>query len=117
MTINTILTIVIIVSALLLFGAGLYFYLRNKTLAEIRAEVYKKFKEAKDDETLATGKQKMKWVLQQARMLLPNWAQVLITDGLLEKVVQGWFDAVEDLLDDGELNGTVNNKEEDNDNE
>ena len=46
----------------------------------------------------------MKWVLSQARLLLPAWAQVFITDAFLEKVVQGWFNAIKDLLDDGKLN-------------
>ena len=107
MTINTIVTIVLIVSALLVLAGGLYFYLRNKKLEEIRKDVHKEFLKAKRNKKLATGKQKMKWVLSQARMLLPKWAQILITDALLEKVVQGWFDAVEDLLDDGKLNGTT----------
>ena len=46
----------------------------------------------------------MKWVLSQARMLLPKWAQVLITEEFLEKVIEGWFQAVKDLLDDGKYN-------------
>lgn len=104
MTINTILTIVIIVMALAVIAAGIYFYVRDKSLENIRADVYQKFLEAEHKETLTTGKQKMKWVLSQARSLLPNWAQVLITDALLEKVVEGWFQAVKDLLDDGKLN-------------
>lgn len=97
-------TIVLIVIALAVIGAGIYFYVRDKTLDEIRADVYKKFLEAEHDETLTTGKKKMTWVLIQARMLLPNWAQVFITDAFLEKVVEGWFQAVKDLLDDGKLN-------------
>ena len=104
MTINTIVTILLIVTALVVICAGIYFYVRDKKLSEIRADVYQKFLEAEHDEKLATGKQKMKWVLSQARMLLPNWAQVLITDTLLEKVVEGWFRAIKDLLDDGKLN-------------
>lgn len=117
MTINTIVTIVIIIIALAVIAAGIYFYVRGKTLAEIREDVYEKFQEAENDERLTTGKKRMKWVLQQARMLLPNWAQVLITDAFLEKVVQGWFDAVKDVLDDGELNGTAKEKDKTEENE
>lgn len=104
MTINTIVTIVLIVIALAVLTGGIYFYVRDKSLSEIRAEVYQKFLEAEHDEKLTSGKQKMKWVLSQARMLLPNWAQMLITDAFLEKVVEGWFQAVKDLLDDGKIN-------------
>lgn len=104
MTINTIAAIVLIVIALAVIGAGIYFYVRDKTLAEIREDVYQKFLEAEHNKRLTSGKLKMKWVLQQARGLLPAWAQLFITDACLEKVVEGWFKAVKDLLDDGKLN-------------
>lgn len=105
MTINSIAAIIIIVFALAIIGVGIYFYVRDKSLNEIRADVYQKFLEAEHNPRFSEApKQRMKWVLQQARMLLPTCAQVLITDALLEKVVQGWFDAVKDLLDDGKMN-------------
>lgn len=104
---NTIVTIVLIVIALAVIGAGIYFYVRDKTLDKIRADVYQKFLEAEHNQKLTTGKKKMTWVLSQARMLLPNWAQVFITDSLLEKVVEGWFRAIKDLLDDGKINKSV----------
>ena len=112
---NTIVTIALIVIALVVICAGIYLYVRDKTLDEIRADVYQKFLEAEHNKKLTTGKKKMTWVLSQARMLLPNWAQVFITDALLENVVQAWFDAVKDLLDDGKVNGSV--KETDNENQ
>lgn len=105
MIINTILTIVLIVATLLILGAGLYFYIRDKTLSDIRADVYQLFLKAEHNPEFAeSGKQKMKWVLSQARMLLPSWLQVLITDAFMEKVIEGWFRAVKDLLDDGKMN-------------
>lgn len=107
MTINTIVTIVLILIALAIIGAGFYFYLRDKTLSEIRADVYQLFLKAEHNPNFVNaGKQKMKWVLSHARMLLPDWLEIFITDAFLEKVVQGWFDAVKDLLDDGKLNGS-----------
>ena len=105
MIINTILTIVLIVATLLILGARLYFYIRDKTLSDIRADVYQLFLKAEHNPEFAeSGKQKMKWVLSQARMLLPSWLQVFITDTFLEKVIEGWFRAVKDLLDDGKMN-------------
>lgn len=105
MTINTIAAIIIIVFALAIIGVGIYFYVRDKTLNEIRTDVYQLFLKAEHNpEFTEKGKQKMKWVLQQARSLLPGWLQFLITDECLEKIVQGWFDAVKDLLDDGKIN-------------
>lgn len=113
MTINTIVTIVLIVIALAVIGTVTYFYVRDKTLEDIRADVYQLFLEAEHTyRHTESGKQKMSYVIQRARSLLPNWAQFFITEALLEKVVQMWFDAVKDLLDDGKLNRSGPEEEE-----
>jgi len=105
MAINTILTIVVIVATLVLVGICAYLYVRDKTLNEIRVDVYQLFLKVEHNPAFEkTGKQKMKWVLFKARGLLPNWMQSLISDAFLEKVVQAWFDAIKDLLDDGKMN-------------
>lgn len=105
MTINTIFTIAFIVITFVIMGFGIYFYLRDKTLNEVRADVYQLFLAAEHNpEFSEMPKQRMKWVLSRARLLLPAWLQVLITDAFLEKVVEGWFRAIKDLLDDGKLN-------------
>ncbi len=105
MTIETIVTILIIVFAVVIIGGGIFLYLRDKTLNDIRADVYQLFLRAEHNPKFTeSGKQKMKWVLSQARSLLPKWAQVLITDTFLEKIVEGWFKAIKDLLDDGKMN-------------
>lgn len=108
MTINTILAILLIVFLVAVIGGGIYFYLRDKTLNDIRTDVYQLFLKAEHNPGFTKqGKQKMKWVLSQARMLLPKWAQVLISDTFLENVVEAWFQAVKDLLDDGKYNKSV----------
>lgn len=108
MTINTILAILLIVFLLVVIGGGIYFYFRDKTLNDIRADVYQLFLKAEHNPNFTkAGKQKMKWVLSQARMLLPKWAQVLISDAFLENIVETWFQAVKDLLDDGKYNRSV----------
>lgn len=113
MTINTIVTIVLIVIALVAVGAVVYLYIRDKTLEDIRSDVYQLFLEAEHTyQHTESGKQKMSYVIQRARSLLPNWAQFFITEALLEKVVQMWFDAVKDLLDDGKLNRSGAEEEE-----
>lgn len=113
MTINTIMMIIFIIATVAIILGGIYFYMRDKTLNEIRADVYQKFLEAEHNPNFAKkGKQKMKWVLSQARMLLPKWVQPFITDAFLEKVIEGWFKAVKDLLDDGKMNGSTKQTEE-----
>ncbi len=105
MTINTILIILVIALAVVGAGVCLYLYLRGRSLEDIRADVYQLFLKAEHTylET-GSGKQKMKYVIQRARGLLPRWARAIITEHMLETVVEGWFRAVKDLLDDGKLN-------------
>lgn len=112
MSIQTIIMIAVIVGALAAAAALVYLYIRNWTLEEIRLDVYKLFLQAEHTylETGA-GKQKMKWVISRARSLLPSWLRVILTDDLLEKFVQKWFDAVKDLLDDGKYNQSIQEKE------
>ena len=52
------------------------------------------------------GKQKLKWVVSQARELLPKWMQVFVTEEMMMKVIDEWFKGVKDLLDDGKVNGS-----------
>ena len=49
----------------------------------------------------------MKYVVQRARSMLPSWLQMFITDDLLYEVLEIWFRAVKDLLDDGKYNKTI----------
>ena len=108
MTMEIILTIVVIAVALLFAGATAYLYFKEKTLNDIRADVYQLFLKAEHTYLESgTGKQKMDYVIQRARSLLPTWAQLFITEDVLRNVVQIWFDAVKDLLDDGKMNRSV----------
>lgn len=107
MVTNVVLIAVIVIGVAIL-GAAIYAYVRDKSLDEIRADVYQLFLEAEHRYTESgEGKQKMKWVVSKARMLLPGWAQTLITEDFLCKVLESWFRAVKDLLDDGKYNGSV----------
>ena len=54
------------------------------------------------------GEQKLKWVVQQARGLLPKWLQVIMSEEVLLKIIDWWFKEVKDLLDDGKVNGSQN---------
>lgn len=108
MTINTIITILVIAVALVIAGIITYLYLKERTLNDIRADVYQLFLKAEHRYTeTAQGKQKFEYVIRNARSLLPAWAQYIVTEALLRKVVQLWFNAVKDLLDDGKYNDSV----------
>ena len=109
MNMTVIVTFLVIAFFIAAIGTIVYLYVRDHTLEDIRADVYQLFLQAEHTfiESKA-GKQKMKFVIQQARGLLPTWAQTFITDELLKNVIQAWFDAVKDLLDDGKYNGSTN---------
>lgn len=80
-------------------------YLKNRSIEDIRADVYQLILKAEHIyEESGSGKQKMKWVVSQARKLLPQWAQALISEETLMNIIQIWFDGVKDLLDDEKMN-------------
>lgn len=82
-------------------------YFKTKTLDEIRKDVYKLFLKAEHNfKESHAGKQKMKWVINKARGLLPVWMQMIVTNEMFEHTIQYWFDGIKDLLDDGKMNNT-----------
>lgn len=82
-------------------------YMKAKGLDGIRADVYQLILKAEHIyKESGQGKQKLKWVVSQARMLLPKWLQVIITEDTLIKIVDKWFAGVKDLLDDGKINNS-----------
>ena len=98
-----IIFVLIIVALTIIMMAVTYF--KGRYLEEIRNDVYQLILKAEHMyEESGSGKQKMKWVVSQARKLLPKWAQVLISEDTLMKIIQAWFDGVKDLLDDGKMN-------------
>lgn len=112
MSIDTIIIVVLAFMAVIGVGVCTYVYLRDRSLENIRADVYKLFLKA-ENKYLETGagRQKMKYVVSQASNLLPPLVQMFITDEMLEIVIQKWFDAVKDLLDDGRINKSTEGNE------
>lgn len=82
-------------------------YPKEKGLDGIRTDVYQLILKAEHifNES-GQGKQKLKWVVQQARGLLPKWLQFFITEEALLKIIDNWFAGVKDLLDDGKVNNS-----------
>lgn len=97
----------VIAIILVLAIAMLVNYLKNENLSNIRTDVYQLILKAEHsfNESKA-GQQKLKWVVQQARGLLPKWVQMLMSEEALMKLVDTWFRGVKDLLDDGKMNGS-----------
>lgn len=107
MSTSTIMVIILAVLTALVAGVSLWVYIRDKTIDEIRVNVYQLFLKAEHAyKESGAGKQKMRYVVSQARKLLPSWLQYFITDEFLESIVEQWFRAIKDLLDDGKMNGS-----------
>lgn len=88
-------------------------YLKQKGLDGIRTDVYQLILVAEYTyKESGQGRQKLKWVVSQARRLLPNWLQLFITEDTLEKIIDMWFAGIKDLLDDGKVNGTDRTEQE-----
>lgn len=84
-----------------------YQYTKMKGLDGIRGDVYQLILKAEHVYNASgQGKQKLKWVVSQARGLLPKWMQVFVTEEMMMKVIDEWFKGVKDLLDDGKVNGS-----------
>lgn len=100
--------LVLAVIVLLVVTAVIAFqYFKQKGLEGIRVRVYQLILHAEHMyKESGEGKQKLKWVVSQARMLLPKWLQIFITETALEKIIDMWFRGVKDLLDDGKVNNS-----------
>ena len=81
-------------------------YVRHMGLEAIRERVYAAFIEAEHEFQQGENEEKFEYVIDIARSASPVPFNLLITENLLRKVVQAWFDLVKDLLDDGKFNGT-----------
>ena len=76
-------------------------------MEKVRAYVYHLFVEAEHEFQYGENEQKFEYVIQLARSAIPSPFNMVITESLLRKTVQIWFDLCKDLLDDGRFNGTV----------
>ena len=80
-------------------------------LKKIQLYAYRWFEEAEYKFNHGDNTQKFDYVIQLARSSIPSPFNTFITEKLLRKVIQIWFNLCKDLLDDGKLNNTVNKKE------
>ena len=103
--------VLILVIALLVIVTAVvvYQYAKEKGLESIRKDVNALILVSEHDiRGTKQGQQRLKWVVQQARGLLPKWLQTLLSEDALMKIIDWWFKEVKDLLDDGKVNGSQN---------
>lgn len=80
-------------------------------LEKIRSYVYKLFVMAEHAYKHGENEEKFEYVVCLARSAIPPPFDLFITESLLRRVVQAWFDICKDLLDDGKFNGTGKEEE------
>jgi hypothetical protein len=97
-----VLTIIGVVIAVLLIVK----YIRHVGLEAIRERVYAAFLEAEYEFQHGENTEKFEYVINIAKSAIPAPFNLFITENLLRKVVQAWFDLVKDLLDDGKFNAS-----------
>lgn len=104
--------ILVIAVLVVVTAVVVYQYAKAKGLEGIRKEVYGLFLHAEHIyKESGQGEQKLKWVVNQARGLLPQWLRIFVTEDMLVKVINEWFKGVKDLLDDGKVNGSQEKEE------
>ena len=102
-----VIAVLVVVTALIV-----YQYAKDKGLEGIRKEVYELFLHAEHIyKESGQGKQKLKWVVNQARGLLPQWLRIFVTEDAMMRVIDEWFKGVKDLLDDGKVNDSQEKEE------
>ena len=106
---NPILAIIFIVIVVVLAIFLVVKLIQKVGLEKVREVVYKGFVEAENEFLYGENTEKFDFVVDLAKKSIPLPFSLFITDTLLRKVIQLWFDLCKDLLDDGKLNS---NKEE-----
>lgn len=82
-------------------------YLKMKGLEGIRNDVYGLILKAEHMyKESSQGKQKLEWVVSEARKLLPSYLKLVINETMLKMIINKWFQGVKDLLDDGKVNAS-----------
>ena len=100
---NPILAIIFIVIVVALAILLMVKLIQKVGLAKVREVVYKGFVDAENEFLYGENTEKFDFVVDLAKKSIPLPFSLFITDTLLRKVIQLWFDLCKDLLDDGKL--------------
>ncbi|ACL77560.1 hypothetical protein [Ruminiclostridium cellulolyticum] len=101
---NNLVTIIILI-ACIIYIAYLIVKQRWRKLREI---AYKLIRQAETTITgTKKGRERFEQVMTQLYMIIPPWLRLFITQSLLEKKLQEWFDKIKDSLDDGIVNNSI----------
>ena len=80
-------------------------------LDKLREKAYELILDAEHTYTgSGQGCYKLLYVWHKLKDQLPGWMRLFMTDDMLMDLIDEWFRAVKDLLDDGKINNSSKNK-------
>ena len=86
-------------------------YLRNKSISDIRKDLYEVFLKLEHSITgTKVGQERLDEAVTAAYEMLPKWVRLFVSKDRLRKTVDKWFKEIKDLLDDGKLNNVEEDK-------
>lgn len=95
----------LIISLIIVLLVVIFLYVKDKSLDDIREDVYGLFLKAEHLYTeTGAGADRLDWVVDLAYPKLPWYIQLFINKEVLKKIIDKWFRGIKDLLDDGKLN-------------
>ena len=100
---NKIVALVFIVAVIILLLLVAIKSLQTVGMEKIRSIVYKGFATAEDEFQHGDNYEKFEYVISLARSAIPLPFSLFITESLLRRVIQAWFDLCKDLLDNGKI--------------
>ena len=104
-------TIILVAIGILVVTIIAVKYVQHVGLEKIRKNVYNLFIVAEREFQHGENTEKFEYVIKWAKMAIPLPFNLFITERLLRKVVQAWFNLTKDLLDDGKLNNSSKGNE------
>lgn len=84
--VNTLL----VIASVVLAGLTYYLYVKNKITAQANAEI------SNAEDTDKKKQEKMAYVIEQLKLIIPKPARLFFTDKAIEKIVQKAFDKIEE---------------------
>lgn len=109
---NPVVAIIFLVIMFALFIFLVVKFVQHVGLEKIRLYAYKWFEDAEDEFLYGENTQKFEHVVQLARSAIPSPFNLFVTERVLRKTIQLWFDLCKDYLDDKKLNGSGKRKGE-----
>ena len=99
-----------------IIGSGIIILLAVKEVQtlgfdKIQKKVYDGFVQAEKMFEHGDNKAKFDYVVDVAKRYIPAPFNCFITESLLRKVVQKWFDLCKDFIDDGNINNSITKEE------